>query len=329
MSTVIATDLDGPRGLAFGPDGSLYVAEAGTGGEASTVGRCPQIPPPIGPYSGGMTARISRIGPDGARSTLADGLPSTRASATGGGSAMGVADVAFLGGSLYALVAGAGCSHGLEATANGIYRIEPGREPALVADLGAWIREHPVAEPDPNDDEYDGTWYGMIAVGDALLAVEPNHGTVERVRADGRVERVVDLSASLGHIVPTAVTSGDGIYVANLGRMPIVPGSSRVLRVGDDGSVTEMAPGFTAVVGLAFAPVGTLYAVELSVPEAPGRPVPGTGRLVRVTPRGPEVVADGLTFPTGLAFGPDGTAYVSTFGLGPAGAGRIERFDVE
>ena len=30
--SVVATDLDNPRGLNFGPDGGLYVAEAGTGG---------------------------------------------------------------------------------------------------------------------------------------------------------------------------------------------------------------------------------------------------------------------------------------------------------
>ncbi len=40
--TVIASGLDGPRGMKFGPDGNLYVAEAGTGGPNTTVGLCTQ-----------------------------------------------------------------------------------------------------------------------------------------------------------------------------------------------------------------------------------------------------------------------------------------------
>ena len=45
---VFATGLNSPRGLRFGPDGNLYVAEAGTGGTNSTVGSCDQVPFPVG-----------------------------------------------------------------------------------------------------------------------------------------------------------------------------------------------------------------------------------------------------------------------------------------
>ena len=46
---IYATGFNNPRGLRFGPDGALYVAEGGPGGTASTVGRCEQVPPDIGP----------------------------------------------------------------------------------------------------------------------------------------------------------------------------------------------------------------------------------------------------------------------------------------
>jgi len=57
--TVVASGLNGPRGLKFGSDGALYVAEAGSGGDSSGFS-CEQVLPGW-PYHGGLTARVSRI----------------------------------------------------------------------------------------------------------------------------------------------------------------------------------------------------------------------------------------------------------------------------
>ncbi len=81
------------RGLEFGPDGALYVAEAGLGGQNDAS--LPVVPV-VGPYHGGPTARISRITAPGQVSTVADGLPSGQSSLPPGDT-LGVADVAFFG----------------------------------------------------------------------------------------------------------------------------------------------------------------------------------------------------------------------------------------
>lgn len=325
--TVFATGLAFPRGLEFGPDGLLYVAEAGHAGDnGTTPEQCTQVGAPIGPYHSGNTARISRIDRHGTVSTVIDGLPS---GINAFGDVIGVADVAFVGRTLYALLAGGGCSHGAPDVPASVIRVGRTGTWGIVSDLSAWQEANPVANPFPPDFEPDGSWYSMIATGSGLVAVEPNHGEMVRIDPwNGSIKRIVDFSATLGHIVPTVVAERRGAYyVSQLGTFPDVAGSQKILRVSRRGKVSEVATGFTMVLGLEFDRCGRLYVLETSTLD--GFPTPNTGRITRIDRRGHrDVIAEGLFFPTGMTFGPDGDLYVSNVGFGPPLPGEILRIAV-
>jgi hypothetical protein len=342
--TVVASKLEAPRGLRFGPDGDLYVAEAGTGGTNSTGTACEQVPSPVGPYTGGPNARISKIASDGTRTTVASGFPSTQDAM---GDLIGVADVAFIGNTLYALVSGGGCSHGNPGISTGIAKVNRNTGKwSLIADIGAFLKTHPAQFESADDFEPDGTLYSMIVVDGLLVTVEPNHGQVFAVNPNGgKIFQVIDISASEGHIVPTAIAQWhDSLYLGNLNLFPIDPQWARVLTLSKGNSLTEdLAPGFdvgrplarivnskagfTTILALDFGPDGLLYALELS--DAAGFPTLGAGKVVRVKHSGEiEDVITGLSVPAGMTFGPDGRLYVSNFGAAPAGAGTILRFDI-
>jgi hypothetical protein len=326
---VFATGFNNPRGLKFSPNGRLYVAEGGTGaGTNSTVGICDQVPFPVGPYLGGTTGgRISKVNWKGERSTVTDQLPSSHANEIIGGDVEGVADVTFIHNTLYALLAGAGCSHGVADVPNGVIKVKPNGSWKMVANVSDWLKAHPVQNPEPDDFEPDGTPYSIITVGDDFYALEPNHGDLMKITTSGHISRVVDISATQGHIVPTALTFHDGnFFVGNLHPFPIVDGSSNIYKITPSGQVSISVPGFTTVLGVAFDKKGRLYVLENTTGNnLPPLPTPGTGKIIRIDKSGNrETIVSGLNLPTGMTFGPDGKLYVSNWGFGPTAIGGGE-----
>jgi hypothetical protein len=332
--SVFATGFNNPRGLTFGPDGNLYVAEGGAGGTLSSAGVCDQVVAPIGPYTGGFTARISKVTADGTVTTVAENLPSDQTSAAQGSLVSGVADVAFMGNTLYAILAGAGCSHGLAGTNNGVLRVNPDGSTTMVANLSAFQKSHPVANPNPDDFEPDGTWYSMIAVHGVFYAIEPNHGELDAISMGGQVRRVLDISSIQGHIVPTAVAfDGHDFFVGNLDTFPIKDGSSKIMKITPGGHLTTVYIGFSDILGLAFDKKGRLYVLENTTGNP--FPTPGTAKILRVDGKNQYTeIASGstsvLSLPTALTFGLDGNLYVSNLGFGPppVGLGQVLKITV-
>lgn len=348
-AVVVASGLNAPRGLHFGPDNDLYVAEAGTGGTNSTASICPadQVIPPVGPYLGGTTARISKFDKSWNRTTVASGLAST---VDAMGDLQGVSDLQFMNGMLYALVAGGGCSHGNATLPSGVVAVNPATGSwRYVTDIGAFMHANPVQYPNASDFEPDGTAYSMVSVNNALHVIEPNSGELLRVDPfSGMISREIDFSASQGHIVPTTVIYRNGNYlVGNLNLFPIEPHTSRVMTVsnfpGGTGTgvpglsvpgpyyVAASKAGFATVVGLAIGPMnGLLYVLQLA-PDTPSQyPQPGFGKVTRINFDGSLTdVVTGLSVPTAMTFGPDGKLYISNWGAAGPGMGQIVKATVQ
>ncbi|MDB5059695.1 MAG: ScyD/ScyE family protein, partial [Chloroflexi bacterium] len=235
---------------------------------------------------------------------------------------------------LYALLFGGGASHGNPDTPNAIIRINTDRSITTIANLSKYLRAHPAAVPDPGDFEPDGTWYSMVHAGQNLYAVEPNHAELDRITLDGHVSRVLDFSAIIGSLTPTAMTVGpDGnFYIGNLTEIPYLDGLAHIFRVTPHGQISVAASGLTTVLGVAFDRQGRLYALETSTHNLGHPPFmqPGTGAVLRISASGGvQTIATGLTFPTAMTFGPDGNLYVSNFGYnGRPGQGQIVRISL-
>jgi hypothetical protein len=72
-----------------------------------------------------------------------------------------------------------------------------------------------------------------------------------------------DISSIQGHIVPTALAyDGETFLVGNLDLFPIRDGSSKIMSITPQGSVTTVDINLTIIVGLAYDSQSRLYVLE-------------------------------------------------------------------
>ena len=328
--TPYATGLSSPRGMAFGPDGHLYVAEAGSGGTQVASGKpeCPTHVNIYSPYTAGYSGRVLRVLADGTKQTVADRLPSTT-DAYGGN--YGPTDLAFIGGTLYVLIEMGGCSHGLPADDAAILRINPDGSTNLVANLSAWLAANPPhfvkdTNPATTDQEPGGVFHSMIAVDDALYVVETNRGMLVKVNpATGAIERLYDMSIDNAEHNPIVMAQHRGkFYVGTFGEDE----GPAELAVFDASFAGYSLPfkSLHPIVGLAWRRE-RLYAIEIFPHKEAW--TPDNANLVSFNPatgERKEVALKFASFPNGLVVGPDGALYTSNVSLGAApGDGSVLR----
>src|SRR5215212_6007262 len=312
--TVVVGGLDSPRGLAFGPDGKLYVAEAGSGGDEPSA-----WVPPFQTAKIGTSGRILRV--DGGQATaVASGIQSV---ALGPASeVVGPQEIAFIGSTMYALVGQANALPTGTQTFSLLVKVGADGKTETVADLGKYERDN-----NPDGTVPDSNPFGLVAGPDGNLYVADAGGNdVLKVTPGGEVSTV---HAWRDNPVPTSLAFDrqGRLNVAFLSGAPFVPGSSRLERIS--GSSTEVVvPNLTMVVDMEAGPDGNMYVLQYSAefvlaPPPPGHR-PNSGRVLRVGANGLEEMAGGLNFPTKMVFGPDGALYVTNNAVhAPAKGGEI------
>ena len=319
---VVASGLDNPRHLTFSPAGALYVVEAGRGGEGPCVEH-----PQLGEFCLGFSGAVTEVRDDGPDERVLTGLPSILSEED----ALGPSDISFTGSQKFVLAVGLGGSDEFRAA------FGPGG--ALLGTLVTGKLRHggfslfadvlaneAVANPEPTD--IDSNPVGLVRQGEGYLVADAGGNAVVRASHKGAFTTIAVLPPGsalappfLGlppgtqiptDAVPTSVVQGpDGAYyISQLTGFPFEQGDANIWRVVPGEAPTVYASGLTNLTDLAFAPDGSLYAVEIASTGLLNGPI---GALVRITPGASQhtTVAGDLFAPYGVAL-TDVAAYVTT-----------------
>jgi hypothetical protein len=334
--TPIAQGLDNPRDLAFGPDGSLYVAEAGRGGNECFKSPSHEPGEPEETQCVGFTSAVSRIDGSGAHKVLT-GFFSI--SEEGGFGATGVDGISLQGNRLFGIEAGSAAAlpttppPGISAATLAGARAQVGRlgvanpsgKVSVVADVGdfdfQWSTEHKELVPEQFP---DANPYGVLAAPGGEYVVDAGANTLDFVKANGSISVLAFIpNPPSSDSVPTCVDQGpDGaIYLSELTGGGNVPGAANVYRWTSSRGLELWASGLTAVTGCGFGPGGRFYATEFST-NGLDHAAPGTGAVVQVPPHStsPTTIVSGLNFPGGFAGG-NGAIFVSNWSIAPGNSG--------
>jgi hypothetical protein len=300
--TVVMSGLDNPRGLTFGKDGALYVAEAGRGGD----GPCRVVRGQTQCY--GPSGAVSRLH-EGVQERIVTGLPSYAPQPSGAG-ATGPHDVSLRWRRQLYVTLGLG---GPDAEAiRAFFGHDFGWLIRVDKDSGSWERVADVAgyefAANPDRGALDSNPYGLLAKAVGRIVVDAGGNSLVRVFGTGQISTIaVFPSRAQGRetdAVPTSVARGRGgaYYVGELTGTPFMADIARVYRVRPGQAPEVFLDGFTAIIDLTFGPDGSLYVLQY----ATGPGLSGPGALIRVAPDGTRTViaSEGLVTPTSVVIAP-------------------------
>jgi hypothetical protein len=341
---VVARGFDNPRGLDFGPGGSIYVAEAGRGGGG------PCVPGPDGStMCFGPSGAVTRVDLRRGRATrIVKGLPSL--AAPDGSQGIGPSDVFFDARGRGYLTVGLGANPALRgqlpapgAAAAQLFNLRRDGRLRGLADLGAFEgaanpdAAQPGAAVDTNPNSVNASGRRRVVVVDAggndvLTVNRRGHISVLGVLPFGMAlaPNIPGVPVPPGtpipvQSVPTSVVRGpDGAYyVGQLTGFPFPRGAAKVWSIVPGSPPRVFASGFTQITDLAFGRDGSLYVLEIASAPMIGPPSPGA--LIRVRRNGTrqELARGRLREPTGLVVDRR-NAYVSNHGAS-AGLGELVR----
>ncbi len=322
--------LHNPRGLAFGANGQLYVAEAGVGAGTIDEGI-------------GYTGSIDEINNPGSAH------PSFRIVKSGlashgslEGETEGIDGISTQGNTIYGIMAESQDATGVAAFGK-LLQVTPDGTTNEVANVGsvdyAWTGSVIGTDYDPGDQYPDANPYGVLALAGTRYVTDAGANTLNEVRPDGTVKILaffpniyipeLDFTTDA---TPTCIAKGpDGaLYIGTLALVPcLFEGPvAKVYRIdpttlgsgypGGDvpilGPQNEWATGFWSIHSIAFSRDGrSLYVSELftHVDEDFN---PSGGDVKKVPLAHPDqhisLTNDQLTFPAGVAVGPDRAVYV-------------------
>jgi len=330
LVSVVMNGLDNPRGLAFGPEGALYVVEAGRGGTGPCRVQLGQT------FCYGPSGAVRRLW-KGKVEVVASGLPSMARPLTNknpGSRAQGADGISFHGrGGMYVSIGWEDDPRKrsqlgeVGAQFGRLIRITPDGETETVADIGDYQAKVNLINPDTDP-------FNVRAEPNGQLVVDSGANQLLRVRTNGEISMVASFPSRKDgrstDSVPTSVEQGpDGAYyVSELTGVPFTDGAANIYRFDEGETPQVFLSGFKTVIDIAFDSLGNLYVLEHSS-GATG--IAGLGKLKRVELHGCMVDANlcprttlltGLNQPTAIVVGPNDEVYVSVRGIS-AGIGEV------